>query len=214
MAIKDVFTIIKADRYTKDGCEEIKKAKETLAEDTTYNIGDISQKTGLMKTANGWVEPKKAKAQKGAAKELANMNHFEEQKKADAKAKRDEKLRIERQEGEARADDFRKKVESGEIVYNKETGKFEEGNKPTNKPKASTEQKSAGSVSVGSTVKFKRSGQPIKVKKIENYDGTPIIVGEYDYNGKKETNRFRMDEISTDSAPRQLTGDCKIRIRK
>lgn len=77
-----------------------------------------------------------------------------------------------------------------------------------------TEQKSADPISVGNTVKFKRTGQPIKIKKIENYGGTPIIVGEYDYNGKTETNRFRMDEISTDSAPRQLTGDCKIRVRK
>ena len=57
--IENIFKIIKADRYTKDGCDEIQKAKDNLAEDEKYNIGDISKKTGLMKTANGWVEPPK-----------------------------------------------------------------------------------------------------------------------------------------------------------
>lgn len=65
MALKDIFTMVKADRYTQDGREEIIKAQKTEVEDRTYNIGEISQKTGLMKTANGWVEPPKGKA-KGA----------------------------------------------------------------------------------------------------------------------------------------------------
>lgn len=59
--IEDVFRIIKADRYTKDGCDEIQKAKDNLTEDEKYNIGDISKKTGLQKTANGWVKPKSGK---------------------------------------------------------------------------------------------------------------------------------------------------------
>ena len=64
MALKDIFAMVKADRYTQDGREEIIKAQEEV-KDVKYNIGDISQKTGLMKTANGWVEPPKGKA-KGA----------------------------------------------------------------------------------------------------------------------------------------------------
>lgn len=60
------------------------------------------------------------------------------------------------------------------------------------------------SLEVGSEVKFKKTGQPIKIKRIEYYDGTPIIVGEYEYNGKPETNRFRMDEISTDAEEKSL----------
>ena len=52
--------MIKADRYTADGCAEINKALENETEDVRYNIGDISQKTGLQKTANGWVKPKKS----------------------------------------------------------------------------------------------------------------------------------------------------------
>ena len=66
MALKDIFTMIKADRYTADGCAEINKALANETEDVRYNIGDISQKTGLQKTANGWVKPKKGGAGKGA----------------------------------------------------------------------------------------------------------------------------------------------------
>lgn len=48
----------KADRYTADGREAIAKAREADVEDKTYQIGEISQKTGLQKTAEGWVTPK------------------------------------------------------------------------------------------------------------------------------------------------------------
>lgn len=48
----------KADRYTADGREAIAKAREADVEDKTYQIGEISQKTGLKKTAEGWVTPK------------------------------------------------------------------------------------------------------------------------------------------------------------
>ena len=42
MALKDIFAMVKADRYTQDGREEIIKAQETEVEDRTYNIGEIS----------------------------------------------------------------------------------------------------------------------------------------------------------------------------
>lgn len=67
MALKDIDKIIRADRYTQDGRDEVCKAIEKETEDRTYNIGEISQKTGLQKTANGWVEPKKARAGAGKA---------------------------------------------------------------------------------------------------------------------------------------------------
>ena len=43
----------KADRYTADGREAIAKAREADVEDKAYQIGEISQKTGLQKTAGG-----------------------------------------------------------------------------------------------------------------------------------------------------------------
>lgn len=69
MALKDIFTMVKADRYTADGREELNKAREADVEDRTYQIGEISQKTGLQKTANGWVKPKNGKVAGSAKKE-------------------------------------------------------------------------------------------------------------------------------------------------
>lgn len=61
MALKNLYDMVKADRYTADGREAIIKAQEEETEDKVYQIGEISQKTGLQKTANGWVKPKSGK---------------------------------------------------------------------------------------------------------------------------------------------------------
>lgn len=66
MALKNLYDMVKADRYTADGREALIKAQEAETEDKVYQIGEISQKTGLQKTANGWVKPKNGK-QPGAA---------------------------------------------------------------------------------------------------------------------------------------------------
>lgn len=64
MAIKDIFKMIKADRYTQDGREELIKAQEAVTEDVTYKPGDISRKTGLQKQPDGsWAPVKNAPAQ-------------------------------------------------------------------------------------------------------------------------------------------------------
>ena len=68
MALKNLFDMVKANKYTADGREELIKAQEAETEDKVYQIGEISQKTGLQKTANGWVKPKNGK-QPGTKKE-------------------------------------------------------------------------------------------------------------------------------------------------
>ena len=68
MALNDLYNVIKADRYTADGCEKINEALAKETEDRVYQNGEISQKTGLMKTPKGWVEPPKGKAPKAKAK--------------------------------------------------------------------------------------------------------------------------------------------------
>lgn len=55
MTIQNMFNMAKGQTLTQDGCE-------TDVDDKRYNIGDISQKTGLQKTANGWVKPRNGKA--------------------------------------------------------------------------------------------------------------------------------------------------------
>ena len=64
MTADNVFELIKADKYSQEGRDKIGSIMSEEVEDKVYNIGDISQKTGLMKTANGWVEPPKGKAPK------------------------------------------------------------------------------------------------------------------------------------------------------
>ena len=73
MALKNLYDMVKADRYTADGREAIIKAQEAETEDKVYQIGEISQKTGLQKTANGWVKPKSVK-QAGAKKQEEPKN--------------------------------------------------------------------------------------------------------------------------------------------
>ena len=68
MALKDIFKMTKANRYTADGREELIKAQEAVTEDRRYKIGEISEKTGLQKTANGWVKPNKGGAGKAENK--------------------------------------------------------------------------------------------------------------------------------------------------
>lgn len=76
MALNNLFDMVKADKYTADGREELLKAQKAETEDQIYNIGDISRKTGLMKTANGWVKPPKGK-QAGAKNAETNYGKVE-----------------------------------------------------------------------------------------------------------------------------------------
>ena len=69
MAISNLWEMAKADRYTADGREAIARAREADVEDRTYQIGEISQKTGLQKTAEGWVKPKSGNSAGGEKKE-------------------------------------------------------------------------------------------------------------------------------------------------
>jgi hypothetical protein len=82
MALKDLYKMTKADRYTADGREALIKAQEAETEDKVYQIGEISQKTGLQKTANGWIKPKnraapaKKQEKKGAGIPQATTETF------------------------------------------------------------------------------------------------------------------------------------------
>lgn len=94
MALKDLFKMTKADRYTADGCEELNKAREAATEDArrTYKNGEISENTGLMKTPNGWVEPPNGKA-KGTKTDKPNPNGITAQQKQKLEAEKREAAR-------------------------------------------------------------------------------------------------------------------------
>lgn len=90
MALKDIFTMIKADRYTADGCEEIKKAQNAIKEETEdAGLPDGTQrqrKDGLyVKQGGKWVP---APVAKGAKKNGPDMN-AEKAKHAEARKDRE-----------------------------------------------------------------------------------------------------------------------------
>lgn len=63
MSLQNIFTMIKADRYTEDGCGELNKARKEIEDARrTYKAGEISEKTGLQKQGDGsWAPPKETK---------------------------------------------------------------------------------------------------------------------------------------------------------
>lgn len=70
--------------------EEMYGNAKALVEDRTYNIGEISEKTGLQKTANGWVKPKSNKGAKkdaSGADVLNNKNYKDGVRTAEGEAK-------------------------------------------------------------------------------------------------------------------------------
>lgn len=171
----------KADRYTADGREAIAKAREADVEDRTYQIGEISQKTGLQKTAEGWVTPKgKANAALEEAKAFAEKEY-----------------------GGNSAGGAKK--EKTETSLNKKKNSLENAKKMAESYR-------------------KTSNKPIY---ITEKDGDYVVAkgrDELEYakeNGYKLVpstpypNRKLLSKISSNegSAPRQLTGDCKITIK-
>lgn len=72
-------------------------------------------------------------SKKKLAREIENGNHFEESLKKAKRERREAELKEQRREGEASALSFQKAFESGKIIYNKKTGKFEDAPKKSKK---------------------------------------------------------------------------------
>lgn len=138
MSLKNLFEIAKKDWYTADGREELNKALETEVEDRVYKIGEISQKTGLMKTANGWVKPKTGNA--GSAKkeeDITSVNGNLSERAKFAYENQAKKLSTEGLESVIRNKDkvFAKHNDEIAEIYKKELESRK--NKPSETPKAS-----------------------------------------------------------------------------
>lgn len=87
MALNDIFTMIKADKYTQDGREELIKAQQAETEDKTYKPGEISETTGKQKQPDGsWKFPKQAGGKNAKKKEF---NGVKINKKAEEQSKRE-----------------------------------------------------------------------------------------------------------------------------
>lgn len=177
--------------------EEIYGNAKALVEDKTYQIGEISEKTGLQKTANGWVKPK---SNKGAKKE--NI----------------EKLKTKRTELDNQINKIGKENEK---IFDENNG-FREGTDSAgykkwneNKQKIRELQKQKDDIT-DKIVKTK-SEENISKRKVNGYGeatSREITTGTYERaqkRTKKDVENFL--KRTTDSACR-LTADTKIKLKK
>ena len=233
MALKDIFKMTKANRYTADGREELIKAQEAVTEDRRYKIGEISEKTGLQKTANGWVKPNKGGAER---------NHGTEQKKRGPGAIHTPG------KGNFGMDKMKEAAEKG--LKGQELKEFMTGSKSESKPAESTssaqktestpEQKNM--LDYFKTVKEKVNSEgkgSVPLRDFKKASEIQMAINKYnDWKAGRLTRRGGPDgilegeelgkalkndierlglnpsDVIGDSAPRILTGDTRIRVRK
>lgn len=248
MGLQNIFEMAKADRYTADGREELAKAREADVEDRTYNIGEISQKTGLQKTANGWVKPAGNKAVETKGKDVQrqmkhdelvnrlaaeerewNKNHpdkahynYNEKPKSGGASKGAENG------GSSNADVSLASKDVKEVV---EKIKPADGAEKTELSKITQfmdeENSSLKNAIVARESFYKNTKNPTSEQeaglaallRIKNKIGKQPDTG---LSGEKKTISYRemgegplyVKKEASDSAPRVLTGDCKVRVRK
>ena len=270
MALKDIFTMIKADRYTADGCEEIKKAQEAIKEETA----DAGLPDGTMrhrkdgdyiKQAGKWVPAPaaKGKPEKGSKEDVKQrlgayvkaMNKkngkfagrskklgesskqraqesLAELNRASAESKPAENTKTEFIDYER----AKKAIEEGKVVqWESSDGEWHDVD-----PKTSTLVQ-ARDIGTKLRVKTDAEGNPVKQKPEPSMNETRNKLLELEERRKKfekypdMDNKIRLEQAAllrkagfesraefddflksnpTDSAPRVLTGDIKIRIRK
>lgn len=230
MAISNLWEMAKADRYTADGREAIAKAREADVEDRTYQIGEISQKTGLQKTAEGWVTPKE---KANAAIEAKGKS----ENKSDKWEKNKDYLNRER---------ISMKTPSGGSVsiyesenpnqknnrFRVDTGDYYNDFNTLEEAKAFAEKEYGGNSAGGAkkektetSLNKKKNSLENAKKMAESYRKTsnkPIYITEKDGDyvvakGRDELeyakeNGYRLVPEG-ENTPRQLTGDCKITIK-
>lgn len=275
MALKDIFNMIKADRYTADGREELIKAQEAETEDKVYQIGEISEKTGLQKTAQGWKPPKetkfgkvkqnkegqwgvqtkqgkgsdflKHKSEKEASRALANYTagyNTTERSKQDphsdyARQQKQWNKEVDRMRKNSNAE---RRAEHASHFQENKPDQLDETTGYENKSlfelqdiyNSNEGKKLEGSVKeqhekIAKELQKRITNEPTKNKGFKKGDRVFNRYGEtanvlatagdfvlVENRGRKEwqSENAYQGKVATDSAPRVLTGDCRIRIRK
>lgn len=212
MVLKDIFTMVKADKYTADGREELIKAQEAEVEDKVYQIGEISQKTGLQKTANGWVKPKSGKAAGTKA-----SNTPESKPSGAAEGKKENKPSEESGNSGKGSDE----VKSGPEWIKSINKEFKDIIAKNPKLQQYLNTGRTGRLSVPGEGTYLGEEALARVKEIqkENFEKerrgertTPYKLSNIELD--EQTARDLIGNYMEDSAPRILTGDTKIRVRK
>ena len=232
MALKDIFTMAKANKYTQDGREELIKAQEEIADDAAPEGTVRHWKDGdHVKQGGKWVPVKNAKSE---APEKGSKEDVKQRMKAYVDS-------MNKKNGEF-AGRSKKLQKSMEKVYGKPY-----------EPKAKTESKPAvvatkglspdqqkkmerlGFKAAGDSLVSESNGRKfeIKIRQQNNpYMSGPATQAKLYIDGKETPYEFGGGETldpnsmvkiekalkeqgySKDAAPRVLTGDTKVKVRK
>ena len=231
MAISNLWEMAKADRYTADGREAIAKAREADVEDRTYQIGEISQKTGLQKTAEGWVKPKSGNSAGGAKKEVKAETSFgkvvQENGKWGVRTKMGSRSSFMPAESEADAMEALKNMTEGfeSVGGNKDTFKKSKDTKTQEayerqQKKIASEQNTNKENIRKELLELEKQRRNYKDDTAENYAGHKIrlkqaaLLEQAGFNSRADFDKYLREKSPEDHAPRQLTGDCKIILKK
>ena len=235
MALNDIFTMIKADKYTQDGREELIKAQQAETEDKTYKPGEISETTGKQKQPDGsWKFPKQAGGknapaqkktdpksgsgmskhwvQKGDEADFVERTPEEEKKMWQGVASRqsDDKLRlaIKNREGKDLNPVEKIKLETAKAELARRNASKHSESKPAEfKIQGMTKEQYIP----WAMEAYKIPEREAKSKWAHGEELYKNKMKEKEYDGIPSYDDF---DPLRDSAPRVLTGDCKIRIRK
>lgn len=208
--------MVKADRYTEEGREAITKAREADVEDRTYQIGEISQKTGLQKTAEGWVTPKgKANAAIEAKGKSENKSDKWEKNKDYLNR---ERISMKTPSGGKVSIYESKNPNQKNNRFRVDTGTHYNDFNTLEEAKAFAEKEYGGNNSGKNSLENakkmaesyrKTSNKPIY---ITEKDGDYVVAKGRDELEYAKENGYRLVPVG-ENAPRQLTGDCKIEIK-
>lgn len=214
--------------------EQMYNEAKALVEDRTYNIGEISEKTGLQKTANGWVKPKSNKKESVKSEQInKTWSQSDVVKSVPNGWKKDDGVTtvpngyVAITNGKSRFGEGGRETKIIKEEYfkkadNKTTkAELEKRNKQNNGSKLSPEKKQKWENDAkNSTIATLKN----KVKAMEDSKGInphaeEIIeiynkeINERDPNSEKVYNDKSMKPIQKDSACR-ITADTKIRLKK
>ena len=225
MALKDIFKMIKADRYTADGCEEIKKAQEAIREETA----DAGLPDGTMrhrkdgdyvKQAGKWVPAKKGNG--GAKKNGPDMNA---EKAKHAEARKDRESAVAKQDLPAdlqkQAQDFvasatpervQRYIKALRTPFSIESDSFKEPEKLANALEIALKEKTEGKPEKGSKEDVKqRLGAYVKAmnKKNGEFAGRSKKLGESSEQRAQER-LAELNRASAESKPEEKKPALKL----
>lgn len=208
MGIKSIFSMLKADRYTQDG-------RDKLAEDKTYQTGQISEKTGLQKQPDGsWAPPKNGN---GKTMRPGEPNPDRDDSPERAAYERE----LSRQQAQRAADDPRG------FGYEEPPMEPAAGSKPAGADlsKVTHSDLDVARNKMNTTPEEDQMLDYFVTEMHEDNTGLDEIIKRQDgvfersngaYPEEEKTYKSLRDKImkhySGDSAPRQLTGDTRLRL--